>query len=458
MNGRRVVITGLGAVTPSGIGVPELWNAVAMGRSAITRLEGPEFEGLAVRIGGQVRDFDVAALPAPGIERTLARRLSPVQHWAIAAADQALAQAGVDPALADADRAQTGGSSGAGAAGAGADAGDADAADAADAGAAGPALPWDEARVVVIAATGSGPVDAQQSATRVLDARGPRAVPLTLSIHGAPDSAAALLSQRYGIRGPAQGISATCASGAVGLGDGLRRIRHGYADAVLVVGYEDCLNGVNLSSNANMRALAAGYEDAPETASRPFDRARAGFVMSQGAAAILIESEESALARGAEILAVLAGFGSASDAHHPTAPHPEGRGAAQAVRECLADAGVAPEGVDHINAHGTGTPAGDAAELLALEAALGEHARRTPISATKSSTGHLLGAGGVVEAIISVMALRDQTLPPTLNLDDPEFEGWDFVTGKARPVVVNSVLSTSFGFGGHNGAVLIERP
>lgn len=452
-NGRRVVITGLGAVTPSGPDVARLWNAVISGWSAITRLDGPEFDELAVRIGGQVRGFDVAALPAPGIERSLARRLSPVQHWAIAAADQALAQSGVDPALVGGDRALGGG--GAGAAGAGAGAGADAGADAVDAG---PALPWDATRVAVIAATGSGPIDAMQSATRVLDAKGPRAVPLTLSIHGAPDSAAALLSQRYGIRGPAQGVSATCASGAVGLGDGLRRIRHGYADAVLVVGYEDCLNGVNLSSNANMRALAAGYEDAPGTASRPFDRARAGFVMSQGAAAILIESEESALARGAEILAVLSGFGSASDAHHPTAPHPEGRGAAQAVRECLADAGVEPEDVDHINAHGTGTPAGDAAELLALEAALGSHARRTPISATKSSTGHLLGAGGVVEAILSVMSVRQRLLPPIVNLDDPEFDGWDFVTGKARPVVVNRVLSTSFGFGGHNGAVLIERP
>ncbi|GAA2829432.1 3-oxoacyl-[acyl-carrier-protein] synthase II [Leucobacter komagatae] len=424
MNGRRVVITGLGAVTPSGIGVPELWNAVVQGRSAITLLEGPEFDGLAVRIGGQVRGFDVSTV----LDRSLAKRLSPVQHWAIGAADEALAQAGVDAASVV--------GSGGGLSG---------------------ALPWDAERIAVIAATGSGPIDAMQSATRVLDERGPRAVPLTLSIHGAPDSAAALLSQRYGIRGPAQGVSATCASGAVGLGDGLRRIRHGYADAVLVVGMEDCLNGVNLSSNANMRALAAGYEGAPETASRPFDRARSGFVMSQGAAAILIESEEHALARGAEVLAVLAGFGSASDAHHPTAPHPEGRGAAQAVRECLADAGVGPEAVDHINAHGTGTPAGDAAELLALEAVLGEHARRTPISATKSSTGHLLGAGGVVEAIISVVALRQRLLPPTLNLGDPEFDGWDFVAGAARSAVVSRVLSTSFGFGGHNGAVLIER-
>lgn len=444
--GRHVVITGLGAITPSGLDVASLWDAVASGRSAISRLDGPEFEGLAVRIGGQVRGFDVAELSAPGIERSLARRLSPVQHWAIAAADQALAQAGVRaPGAGEGADGDDVGDDGGGGEGSGS-------------APAAAALPWEATRVAVNAATGSGPVDAQQSATRVLDARGPRAVPLTLSIHGAPDSAAALLSQRYGIRGPAQGVSATCASGAVGLGDGLRRIRHGYADAVLVVGYEDCLNGVNLSSNANMRALAAGYEDAPGTASRPFDRARAGFVMSQGAAAILIESEESALARGAEILAVLSGFGSASDAHHPTAPHPEGRGAAQAVRECLVDAGVEPEDVDHINAHGTGTPAGDAAELLALEAALGEHARRTPISATKSSTGHLLGAGGVVEAILSVMALREQLLPPTVNLDDPEFDGWDFVTGKARPVAVNRVLSTSFGFGGHNGAVLIERP
>ncbi|MFF8817033.1 beta-ketoacyl-[acyl-carrier-protein] synthase family protein [Leucobacter sp. NPDC015123] len=445
MSERRVVITGLGAVTPSGIGVPELWNAVAQGRSAITRLEGPEFDDLAVRIGGQVRGFDVSTV----LERSLAKRLSPVQHWAIAAADEALAQAGVDTAVVGGAVAGGAAASTAASVGNGAGTGD---------GGSASALPWDATRVAVIAATGSGPIDAMQSATRVLDARGPRAVPLTLSIHGAPDSAAALLSQRYGIRGPAQGVSATCASGAVGLGDGLRRIRHGYADAVLVVGYEDCLNGVNLSSNANMRALAAGYEDAPETASRPFDRARSGFVMSQGAAAILIESEEHALARGAEILAVLAGFGSASDAHHPTAPHPEGRGAAQAVRGCLADAGVEPEGVDHINAHGTGTPAGDAAELLALEAALGSHARRTPISATKSSTGHLLGAGGVVEAIISVMAVRQRLLPPTLNLENPEFDGWDFVVGEGRPVVVNRLLSTSFGFGGHNGAVLIERP
>ncbi|MGP5394859.1 beta-ketoacyl-[acyl-carrier-protein] synthase family protein [Arthrobacter rhombi] len=412
---RRVMITGLGAITPSGLDVPTLWDHVVHGRSAITTLGGPEFENLAVRIGGEVTGFDASTVLKP----SLARRLSRSQHWAVAAADEAMRQAGWIP-----------------------DAGE---------------MPWDPQRFAIMAATGSGPVDAMQQATRILEQKGPRSVPLTLAIHGAPDAAAAVLSQRYQAFGPAQGVSATCASGAIALGEGLRRIRHGYADAVLVVGMEDCLNAVNLASNANMRALAAGYEDDPAAASRPFDRARSGFVMSAGSAAILLESEESALTRGATALAELAGFGAASDAFHATAPHPEGRGAAQAVRDCLADAGVGAETVDHINAHGTGTPAGDAAELNALEAALGDRARTIPISATKSSTGHLLGASGVVEAVIAVQSIRSGMLLPTINLEDPEFDGWDIVAGEARRQQVGAVLSNSFGFGGHNGAVLFTR-
>ncbi len=412
---RRVVITGLGAITPSGLDVPTMWDAVVHGRSAITTLDGAEFASLAVRIGGQVRGFDASSVVAP----SLAKRLSRSQHWAIAAADQAMAQAGW---TADATE-----------------------------------PPWDPYRSTVITATGSGPVDAMQHATRTLDERGPRAVPLTLAVYGAPDAVAALLSQRYQTFGPAQGVSATCASGAIALGEGMRRIRHGYADMVLVVGVEDCLNPVNLASNANMRALAAGYEDDPTAASRPFDRARAGFVMSAGASAILLESEESAHNRGAVALAELAGFGASSDAHHATAPHPQGRGAAQAVTDCLTDAGLNPDDVDHINAHGTGTPAGDAAELNALDTALGDHARHIPISATKSSTGHLLGAAGVAEAIIAVQSLRDGLLPPTRNLSDLEFDGWDIIAETARPKSIKTVLSNSFGFGGHNGAVLIKR-
>ncbi|SDS34745.1 3-oxoacyl-[acyl-carrier-protein] synthase II [Brevibacterium sandarakinum] len=447
--GRRVVITGLGAITPSGNDVDSLWGSVVGGRSGISRLEGERFGDLAVRIGGQVKDFDAEAI----LPRALARRLSPVQHWAIAAADQALAQAGVAHSNAPAPR------NAAALPNAAADSDEAD------------GLPWDRTRVAVIAATGSGPVDAMQNATRSLLDGGPRSVPLTLAIHGAPDSAAALLSQRYDFRGPGQGVSATCASGAIGLGEGMRRIRHGYADAVLVVGMEDCLNPVNLASNANMRALAAGFEDDPASASRPFDSARTGFVMSQGAGAILLESETGAAARGATILAELAGFGAASDAYHPTNPHPDGRGAASAVSVALADAGLEAADIDHINAHATGTPAGDAAELSAFDTALGATARSIPISATKSSTGHLLGASGVVEAIVAIRTMAEQRLPPTLNLGDLEFEGWDIVADQARAVghtggresgsddgPVDTVLSTSFGFGGHNGAIILRRP
>ncbi len=454
----RVAITGMGAITAGGLDVASMWDAVVGGRSAITTLDGPEFEGLPVRIGGRVTGFDTAGILAPA----LARRLSPVQHWAVAAADQALRQAGI---LDDAVIARLAAAA-------------PSAASATDP----PELPWPRHRFAIIAATGSGPVDAMQAATRALDARGPRAVPFTLSVYGAPDAAASVLAQRYGARGTAPGMSATCASGAVGLGTGLRWIRHGYADAVLVVGMEDCLNPVNLASNATLRALAAGYEDDPAAACRPFDRGRTGFVMSAGAAAMLLESDEAVRARrGAPApgqepgrnraagrthageqahagppVAELAGFGAASDAHHPTAPDPAGRGAARAVRDCLADAGTEAERIDHINVHGTGTPLGDAAEITALAAVFGDRARRIPLSATKSSTGHLLGASGVLEAVIAVQTLRTGLLPPTINLTDPEFPDWDIVTGAARPAAVRSVLSTTFGFGGHNGALLIH--
>lgn len=418
---RRVVVTGMGAVTPSGLTVDALWDAVVAGRSAVTTLAGTEFDDLPVRIGGRIAGFDPSGIVTP----TLVRRLSPVQLWAIAAADQAMRQAG---ALTGDPR-------------------------------------WRPERFAVIAATGSGPIDAMQQATRALDAAGPRAVPFTLSVYGAPDAAAAILAERYHAFGASQGISATCASGAMGLGAGLRCIRHGYADAVLVVGMEDCLGPVNLSSNARMRALAAGYEDDPEAASRPFDRGRNGFVMSQGAAAILLEAapDEANATGGCQRsvipLAELAGFGASSDAYHATAPEPSGRGAAQAIRDALADAaeGMLADhiDVDHINAHGTGTPLGDAAEIAAIRAVFGDKAPTIPLTATKSSTGHLLGAAGIVEAIIAVTTMRAGLIPPTINLTDPEFPEWDIVTA-ARPARVATVLSTSFGFGGHNGALLLR--
>ncbi len=433
---RQVVVTGMGAVTPSGLDVPSTWEAVRSGVSGITRLDATEFAGSPVQIGGRVRDFD----PAGVLPRAVARRLSPVQQWAVAAADEALRQAGVTPPGPDVDL-----------------------------GAGAPRLPWPAHRFAIVAATGSGPVDVTQRATRTFDSRGARAVPWSLAVHGDPDAAAALLSLRYRAQGPSQAVSATCASGAVGLGTGLRWVRHGYADAVLVVGMDDCLNPVNLSSNANLRALATGYEDDPAAASRPFDAGRRGFVMSSGAAAMLLEADRSRHdppgAPGGEappgpphVLALLAGFGASSDAHHPTSPPADGHGAAQAVREALDDAGLSGDEIEVVNAHGTGTPLGDAAELAALQSVFGDRGHHIPVSATKSSTGHLLGASGVLEAILTVQTLRTGTVPPTINLDDPQYPEWDIVTGSARERQVRTGLSTSFGFGGHNGAIVLRAP
>lgn len=412
---RKVVITGLGAVTPSGLDAPSTWDAVKQGRSGVTLLEDPEFEGLAVRIGGQVRGFDPDAV----LEPRESRRLSKVLWYAIAAADEALAQAGLPNARS------------------------------------GEALPADPARFSILTGSGSGPIQAMQDATRVYEREGTRRVTPFLSMHGAPDAAAALLSQRYGALGPAAGIAATCASGTVALGEAMRRIRHGYADSVLVVGYEDCVNPVNYSSNANMRALASGFESDPTRASRPFDRDRAGFVMAAGASALLLEAADTAHAREATALAELAGFGATSDAHHATAPHPEARGAIAAIGACLLDAGLAAEEVDHVNAHGTSTKLNDQMELRALRGALGDYAQRVPISATKSSTGHLLGAGGALEALIATRTLQEQLLPPTINLDNPEFPDYDIVR-EPRAASIRTVLSNSFGFGGHNAVVLLR--
>lgn len=425
MTGGGAAITGLGAVTGYGVGAEQLWRGARDGLSAITELTEPWAAGLPVRIGGDVHGFtgqDANGNPlvAPGV----ARRLSRDVLWAIAAADEALVQAG-------ASRRRAGGEA---------------------------ALPWNPDRVEVIVATGSGPVTPQQNAARLLDQKGPRGVPMSLAMHGAPDAAAALVSERYGITGPTQALSATCASGAVALGDALRRVRHGYADAVLVIGVEDCLGAVNLSSNANLRALAAGYESDPAAASRPFDRARSGYAMSAGACAVVVEAPQLARDRGAAAIAELAGFGAASDAYHATAPDPAGKAAARAVRAALGDAGIEAPQLGYINAHGTGTPAGDAAELVALASALGAAAHAVPLSSTKSSTGHLLGAGGVAEAIITALALERGQLPPTINLRDPEFAGWDYVVDGPRESPAEWALSNSFGFGGHNAAIVLRKP
>lgn len=406
MSGRRAFVTGIGAVTPNGLDLRSTWDAVVTGRSGIRALEGVDVADLAVQVGGEVRGFD----PLAHMSRSDARRLDRHALFAVAAAAEAMA--GFTAA--------------------------------------------DPTRFGITAATGSGAVSLTQEAVRALDAHGPRRVPPGVVVYGGADAAAAFLSERYGARGPGVGTSATCASGAVGLGDALRSIRHGYADAVLVVGADDCLNRVNLAVNSMLGALAPGYADEPWAACRPFDRSRSGFVMSSGATALLVESEEHARRRGADVLGEIAGYGVTSDAFHATAPRPDGSGAAAAMRQALDDAHLSPDDVDHVNAHGTGTPLNDAMESAALRSAFGDALGTVPVTSTKSTTGHLLGAAGTLEAALSLLAIRDGVIPPTINLDDPEFPELDVVAHEARAATSRTVLSNSFGFGGHNAALVLR--
>lgn len=409
----RAVVTGLGAVTPLALGAEQTWEAVRAGRSGIRALPD-EYADHTVRIGGLVDDDQVDAL----VTHTERKRLSRSCLYGLLAAREAVSSAGLTP---------------------------------------GEQWPVELDRFVILSATGYGPTEVLHDGTRTLDSRGHRAVSPYLSIFGATDAVSSYLSVEWGTRGANQGVSAACASGTVGLGEGLRLIRHGYADAVLVVGSENAVTPQDMASTANMRALASTFNDDPQRASRPFDRDRAGFVMAAGGAAILLESEDSARARGADASTVLSGYGVTSDAHHATAPHPDGAGARRAMTLALADAGLAPEAVDYVNAHGTSTEYNDRTELAALDHVLGEHARRVPISSTKSMTGHMIGAAGVVEALFCVQAMRDGVVPPTINLDDPEFPEFDLVPHRSRPAQLTAALSNSFGFGGHNASVILER-
>jgi 3-oxoacyl-[acyl-carrier-protein] synthase II len=404
--GSRAVVTGVGAVTPCGLDVASTWDAVAAGRSGIRALTEVDVSDLAVAVGGEVRGFD----PLDYVPRSDLRRLDRHALYAIAAAQEAMQGFTAEGST----------------------------------------------RFGVTVATGSGPVSLIQDAARALDRDGPRRIPPGVVIYGGADAAAAYLSQRYGARGASVGTSATCASGTVALGDAMRVIRHGYADVVLVVGADDCLNRVNLAVNSTLGAVAPGFRDEPWSACRPFDRSRTGFVMSAGAAALLVESEEHARHRGAAVLGEIAGYGVTSDAYHPTAPRPDGSGAIAAMSAALDDAQVSESDVDHVNAHGTGTVLNDEMEAGALRAVFGDRVASVPVTSTKSTTGHLLGAAGTLEAILSLLAMRDGVIPPTINLDDPAFPDLNVVANVAREARMRTVLSNSFGFGGHNAALVLR--
>jgi 3-oxoacyl-[acyl-carrier-protein] synthase II len=396
---RRVVITGVGAITPLGVGADVLLRRWLAGECGIADGEGA------------CREF----VAADHLSVKEARRADRFAQMSMIASDEAVASAGWDEAL-----------------------------------------PYPEERIACVFATGIGGLGSLEHQHDALRDGGEKAVsPLSVPLF-MPNAAAGALSMRHGLRGQSYSIASACAAGSHAIGAATRLIQTGDADAVLTGGGEATLTPLARASFAAMGALS------PSGISRPFDARRDGFVMGEGAGVVILEDAERAAARGATALAEVRGYGSTSDAFHLTAPEPEGTHAAGAIRAALADAGVTPAEVDYVNAHGTSTPLNDAAETAAIKLALGEEeARRIPVSSTKSATGHLLGAAGAVEAIATVLALREGMLPPTVGLDEPDPElDLDYVPRTARPFASRNgapiALSNSFGFGGHNVVLCLE--
>ncbi|MEU6051854.1 beta-ketoacyl-ACP synthase II [Streptomyces xanthochromogenes] len=407
---RRVMVTGYGAVTPVGHSVDETWAAMLAGRSGIDTVDTIDVTDLGVRIGGQVRGFTPGRYMPPKVSR----RADPYAQYAIAAALEACEHAGlvVDERLAP--------------------------------------------RVAVIIGSGYGPVGSIYRAANILRDKGPRAISPFTQVTTAMDSAAGEISMRLGTQGPSRAQSTACASGADAIGAGMRMISHGEADVVLVGGADACVTTVDLAGSGNARALSRRNDD-PTAACRPFDVHRDGFVMSEGAAVVVLESAEVAERRGATPLAELIGYGASSDAHHWTAPHPEGRGARLAVEAALRDAGASGSDVDYVNAHGTGTQLNDATEAAVLRTVLGDRVDRIPVSSTKSMTGHMIGAAGAVELVASIQVLRTGDVPPTINCDEPIDPDINFVPNQAQHHAgIRTALSNSFGFGGHNAALVVR--
>jgi 3-oxoacyl-[acyl-carrier-protein] synthase II len=409
---RRVVVTGLGLVTPLGTGVEKNWERLVAGRSGVGPITRFDTSDVPVRIAGEVRDFD----PDRFIERRDLKKMDVFIQYAVAAADMAVADAALPLPLRVPER--TG----------------------------------------VIVGVGMGGIASLEEAYGHFLTRNFRRVSPFFIPRLIPSMAAGYVALRFGARGPNYATTSACASGAHAIGEALVLIRDGRQDVMLAGGAEApvCLLAVG-GFNA-MRALATGFNDEPERASRPFDARREGFVIAEGAGVLVLEELEHARRRGARIYAEVLGYGANCDAHHVTQPLPEGEGAADCMALALRDAGIAPHDVGYVNAHGTGTPFNDAAETSAVKRVFGEHSPRLAVSSTKSMTGHLLGAAGTVEAAYTVLALAHGVLPPTINLDEPDPAcDLDYVPGERRRVQVRAALSNSFGFGGTNVSLAFGR-
>ncbi len=411
-NGRRVAVTGMGFITPIGNDPETVWSNLVEGVSGVAQITRFDTTSYTTTIAAEVKNFD----PEVYMDRKTARNIGRYCQFALAAAKQALAQAGLEPGEMDPDD------------------------------------------VGVIVSSGIGGMEEIEESHTALMQRGVRRIsPFTVPMMIA-DMAAGLVAIHAGAGGPNYAIVSACASSGHGIGEAAEIIKRGDAVAMIAGGAEATITPLTMGAFCQIKAVSE-RNDEPEKACRPFDLGRDGFVMGEGGVIFVLEEMEHAKARGAEVLAEIIGYGATADMHHFVAPHPEGVGAARAMRRAISKAGIQPEEVDYINAHGTSTKLGDIAETKAIKAVFGEHAYELAVSSTKSVHAHLLGAAGAMEAGACVLAMRNGMLPPTINLDnqDPECD-LDYVPNKARRAGINVALSNSFGFGGHNATLVIRRP
>jgi 3-oxoacyl-[acyl-carrier-protein] synthase II len=411
MDSKRVVVTGIGLVTPLGNDLASTWRGICEGQSAVRRIESFDPSDLEVQIAAEVRGFD----PAPYMDRKEVRRNDRFVHYAMAVTRQALSDAEFE------------------------------------------VTPENRDDVGVIIGSGIGGLQACQDQFRALFERGPdRISPFFITMF-ITDIAAGYVSMAIGARGPNFATVSACATGANAIGEAGEMIRRGDAIAMIAGGSEAAVMPLSISAFGNMHALSRRNDD-PAHASRPFDADRDGFVMGEGAGVLILEEREHAMARGARIYAELAGYASTADAYHVTEPAPGGSGLARAIKRALVKSELAPEDVSYINAHGTGTPYNDKNETAAIKTAFGEHASKLAVSSTKSMIGHTLGAAGGIEAALTALAVQNSIMPPTINLTHPDPEcDLDYVPNGAREARVNVALSNSMGFGGHNAVLVFRR-
>ncbi|MGZ8195295.1 MAG: beta-ketoacyl-ACP synthase II [Methylosarcina sp.] len=412
MSKRRVVITGLGAVTPLANTVPETWDGIINGKSGIGPIDSFDISPFATTFGGVIRNLDITQY----ISGKDAQRMDGFIHYGLAAGCQAFEDSGLEVNEANAER------------------------------------------IGVAIGAGIGGITGIEECYALYEKSGPRRISPFFVPGNIINMISGNLSIKYGLKGPNFSIVTACATGTHNIGDAARLIQHGDADVMIAGGAERCTSSPTaMGGFISAKALSRRNED-PQAASRPWDKDRDGFVLSDGAGVVVLEELEHAKARGATIYAELIGYGMSGDAYHMTTPSPGGEGAARCMRNALKDAGLNASQIDYINAHGTSTPTGDIGETQAMKSALGDHAYKVAVSSTKSMTGHMLGAAGGIEAVLTALSIKNQLAPPTINLEnqDPECD-LDYVPNTARNIKIEFALSNSFGFGGTNGTLVFKR-